>query len=134
MGWRRVIQMMRRVIQMMQLYHNWPVALADRAGFLPAGRLVTFRIRTMETDLQLTGETAVDGARVLNEMWLEDSLPTRFRAVATRCDMCGRFRWAQRIFRQSDRKRVPKGPCLQQRAGAAQRGDLAYERFAESPR
>lgn len=62
----------RRVIQMMQLYRNWPVALADRAGFLPAGRLVTFHIRTTETDVQLTGETAVGDVRILNEMWLED--------------------------------------------------------------
>jgi FkbM family methyltransferase len=65
MGW-------RRVIQMMQLYRNWPVALADRAGFLPSGRLVTFHIRTTQTDVQLTGETAVEDVRVLNEMWLED--------------------------------------------------------------
>jgi FkbM family methyltransferase len=57
---------------MIGLYRNWPVALADRAGFLPAGRLVTFHIKRMGTDVQLTGETAVEDVRVLNEMWLED--------------------------------------------------------------
>jgi FkbM family methyltransferase len=62
----------RRVIQMMGLYRNWPIALADRARFFPAGRLVTFHIRGMGTDVQLTGETAVEDVRVLNEMWLED--------------------------------------------------------------
>jgi FkbM family methyltransferase len=57
---------------MMRLYRNWPVALADRAGLLPAGRLTTFHVRASGTIVQLTGETAVEDVRVLNEMWLED--------------------------------------------------------------
>jgi FkbM family methyltransferase len=67
----RVLAGARRAVEMVRVYKNWPLALADRVGFVRAGSRVRYRMRHGPNGpVVLSAEAGKGDVRVINEHWI----------------------------------------------------------------
>lgn len=59
-----------RFFQMTRLYHNWPIAVADRLGLLPDGRHVIYRVRSGNATAELIARSNGCDVRTIGEVWI----------------------------------------------------------------
>lgn len=56
--------------QMMRLYRNWPVAIADRLGLISAKRRVLYRLKSTLGPVELMARMNGSDVRTINEVWI----------------------------------------------------------------